>query len=179
MELVTKSDKKLVIRATAFATDSHRGQVRKYTGEPYIIHPLEVSKLVASVTDDQEMIAAAVLHDVVEDCDVDIHEIRELFGFTVCVLVNDLTDISVLEDGNRATRKAIERRHAERSDPRAQTIKLADLICNTRSIVEHDPGFAKVYMAEKKALLEVLTQGNQILYNFATIQVGLYFKKHG
>lgn len=179
MELIPKTDKKLVKRATTFATESHEGQVRKYTGEPYINHPLEVSKLVATITDDQEMIAAAVLHDVVEDCGVDIHAIRELFGFTVYVLVNDLTDISVLEDGNRATRKAIDRRHSERSDPRAQTIKLADLICNTKSIVEHDPDFAKIYMAEKKALLGVLIKGDPALYNFATIQVGVYFKKYG
>ena len=84
------------------------------------------------------------------------------------MLVRDLTDVSKPEDGNRAVRKEIDRQHTAQASPQAKTIKLADLISNTVSIVEHDPKFARIYLKEKALLLEVLTEGDPTLYAMAT-----------
>ncbi len=157
----------LVTHALAFATVAHQGQVRKYTGSPYIIHPIEVMEIVKSVPHDDEMLAAALLHDVVEDTDVTVEEIRVEFGDDVANLVDDLTDVSKPEDGNRKARKALDREHSARSSSRAQTIKLADLISNSADILVNDPKFAKTYLAEKALLLEALTLGDRELYSRA------------
>lgn len=154
-------------RAKNFATRAHEGQTRKYTGEPYINHPAAVVELVRSVPHTSEMLAAAWLHDAVEDCGVDLREIHALFGLEVARLVEMLTDVSQPEDGNRAQRKAIDRAHTAQCSSSAATIKLADLIDNTRSIVERDPEFAKVYLEEKRLLLEVLTHGNDAMWRAA------------
>lgn len=149
--------------AMDFATKAHAGQVRKYTGERYIHHPIAVARLVASVTDDKNMIIAAILHDTVEDTDTTLDEIERLFGSDVASLVESLTDVSTPQDGLRHMRKEVDRLHTAKASPRAKTIKLADLIDNSRSIVERDPKFAKVYIGEKKRLLEVLTEGDPVL----------------
>lgn len=154
----------LVERALKFATVAHRDQVRKYTGEPYITHPVAVAALVATVTDDQEVIAAALLHDTVEDTPVTLDTIEDHFGTRVANLVAWLTDVSTKHHGNRATRKALDRAHLALAPAEAQTIKLADLIDNTGSIVEHDKAFAKVYLQEKNALIEVLHKGDRNLW---------------
>ena len=130
--------------ARAFAAKAHEGQVRKYTGEPYIVHPVEVMEIVSTVTDDEEMLVAALLHDVVEDTAVTVEDLRAQFGDRVATLVDELTDKSRPEDGNRKARKAIDRAALAEASAAAQTIKLADMISNTRSIVEHDPKFAEV-----------------------------------
>ena len=98
-------------------------------------------------------------------------------GFTprVAALVSDLTDVSKPEDGNRAARKELDRQHSAQASPEAQTIKLADLISNSKSIMEHDPKFAKVYMREKTALLEVLVQGHPTLHKQASDIVSSYY----
>lgn len=159
----------LVEKARVFATAAHHaaGNVRKYTGEPYINHPAAVVDLVRSVPHSPEMLAAAWLHDTVEDTGVTIDLIVKEFGPGVACLVDMLTDVSTPEDGNRETRKAKDREHTAKATPEAKTIKLADLIDNTRSIVERDPNFAKIYMKEKELLLEVLTEGDIVLLNAA------------
>lgn len=158
------------VAALIFATAAHAavGQKRKYSNDPYIVHPVEVSKLVASVTSDPAMIAAAYLHDTVEDTQVTNDLIKSLFGDDVASLVEMLTDVSTPEDGNRKMRKYIDLMHTAKASKRAKTIKLADLISNTQSIVEHDPNFAKVYLREKEALLEVLGEGDPTLFKMAT-----------
>ena len=153
----------LVQKALKFATHAHGDQKRKYTGEPYIVHPVEVMEIVQTVEHDEAMLAAALLHDVVEDTPVTIEEIQELFGADVASLVDDLTDVSKPEDGNRKFRKALDREHSAQSSARAQTVKLADLISNGVDILKNDPKFAKVFLAEKELLLEVLTKGNPTL----------------
>ena len=165
----------MVQKAIFFATQAHAGQTRKYTGEPYVNHPVEVMQLVSTVTDDPEILAAAVLHDVVEDTPATIMNIRIGFNRRVAELVDDLTDVSKPEDGNRATRKELDRQHTAKASPDAKTIKLADLISNSRSIMKDDPNFAKVYMKEKTALLEVLTEGNIILFKQASDIVASYY----
>lgn len=153
-----------ILAAVAFAERAHRGQLRRYTAEPYIVHPLEVAGLVASVTQDEDTVIAALFHDVVEDTLIGLDVIRRAFGDRVAQLVHEVTDISRPEHGNRATRKAMDNEHLALASDAGKTIKLADLISNTQSIVQHDPGFAKVYMTEKGVLLPLLKGGDPRLY---------------
>ena len=161
-------------RARTFATAAHAavGQLRKYTHEPYWVHPAEVAATVKTVAHTEAMVAAAYLHDVVEDTGVTLELVRAEFGDEVATLVGWLTDVSRPDHGNRAARKAVDRAHTASAPAEAQTVKLADLMSNTRSIVEHDPEFAKVYLAEKRALLEVMTKGDPELLARARAQIG-------
>lgn len=154
-------------RTKYFATHCHQGQMRKYTGKPYISHPAAVVELVRSVSHDENMLCAAWLHDVVEDTSTTLMQIYERFGEDISDLVEMLTDVSKPTDGNRKIRKAIDLVHISVASPRAKTIKLADLIDNTSSIMEHDPEFAVVYLEEKKALLSVLREGDRTLWKLA------------
>lgn len=160
--------------ALSFAVKAHAGQIRKYTGEPYIVHPIAVADIVRTVAHDEAMIAAALLHDVVEDCGVPFVDILDAFGRDVSDLVSWLTDVSRPSDGNRAARKAIDREHIAKAPARAQTIKLADLIDNTKTIVDRDPNFARVYIREKESLLDVLTLADPALIAIAKAQLEEY-----
>jgi len=173
---IDNKDNKMTLeqKAIEFATKAHEGQVRKYTGEPYVTHPIAVSEIVKTVTDDQEMIAAAILHDVVEDCGVTTNELIPIFGVTVMALVYQLTDVSEPGDGNRALRKGMDRDWLSCACDKAKTIKLADLIHNSSCIMANDQNFAKVYMNEKRDLLEVLRGGNSTLHMRANIMVEKY-----
>jgi (p)ppGpp synthase/HD superfamily hydrolase len=163
----------LLERARVFATAAHAavGQKRKYTGEPYVVHPLEVANIVMAAGGSEASIAAAMLHDVLEDTAVTYDLLEDEFGNEVAELVLWLTDVSKPEDGNRSTRKALDRQHSAAAPAEAQTIKVADLISNTRSIVAHDPDFAVVYLQEKRQLLEVLTKADPALLNQAKKQI--------
>ena len=165
----------LVERARIFATAAHAavGQLRKYTNEPYIVHPAEVASIVATVPHTEAMLAAAWLHDTVEDTGVTIEVIRAEFGAEVAELVGWLTDVSRPEHGNRAHRKALDRAHTAMAPAEAQTVKLADLISNTRSILAHDETFAKTYLEEKRMLLEVMTRADATLMAEARKNVGV------
>jgi len=152
----------LVHRAREFATQAHRriDHRRKYSKQAYEVHLKSVAELVGGVTDDQEMIAAAWLHDTVEDTPATLGDIEREFGRGVAQLVSDLTDVSRPGDGNRASRKAIDRAHTAQASVRAKTIKLADLTDNCRDICRHDARFARVFVVEMAALLEVLEEGD-------------------
>lgn len=160
----------LISRADAFAAAAHASidQRRKYTGDPYIVHPRRVAQTVKDTGARDEVIAAALLHDVVEDTPVTLEEIRTEFGKDVAALVEMVTDVSRPEDGNRTLRKAMDRDHLALASAEGQTIKLADLIDNTASITRYDPGFAKVYMREKMELLGVLKEGDTTLRQHAS-----------
>lgn len=157
----------MIRHAALFSRAAHQavGQRRKYTDEPYWQHPVDVAEMVAAVgSATAEMIAAAYLHDVLEDTAVTALDIEECFGQRVTLLVLELTNqFSNPEIGNRAHRKALERDRLAQVSPQAQTIKYADLIDNTGSIVARDHGFALVYLAEKRQLLEVMTAGDEAL----------------
>lgn len=173
----------IIEKAKLFATAAHGavGQVRKYTNEPYIVHPQEVVEIVMTVPHTLTMLAVAYLHDVVEDTHIKLEDIEREFGQYVADQVRWLTDVSKPGDGNRAMRKAIDREFIAGAPPEAQTIKLADLISNTMSIVKHDPRFAAVYLEEKKLLLEVLQRGDPVLFRRATelVEDGLLtLRKH-
>lgn len=155
----------IVSCARLFAIAAHEavGQVRKGTGAPYIEHPEAVAGIVRSVPHTDEMLAAAWLHDVVEDTGVELATIVREFGPVVGRLVEELTDVSSFEDGNRAARKAIDLAHTALASPAGKTIKLADIIHNCQAIHLTEPGFAPVWLAEKALLLEVLQDGDPVL----------------
>lgn len=153
--------------ALGFARCAHRKQRRKYTNEPYATHCESVARIVAEYTSDPDVIAAAVLHDVIEDTEVTEKEIHDIFGKRIVWLVRQVTDISTPKDGNREARKAIDREHLAKSSPEGATIKLADLIDNTGSITAHDPNFARVYLAEKELVLPLLKHGHPELWQRA------------
>ena len=166
---------KLINDALIFATEQHAGQSRKYTGQPYIFHPISVAMIVMETPNhSDEMVAAALLHDVVEDCSVLPDEVGRRFGATVQELVYWLTDIATPADGNRAQRKAIEREKWSRCDNNgAKTVKLADLLDNTSSILARDPKFAVLYLEEKRMMLPLLAGGDSGLLQRARQTVGL------
>lgn len=163
--------KDIIEKAEQFAVQAHGPQKRKYTGEPYIVHPIEVSQIVRTVPHTNAMVAAAILHDVIEDTEATYDDVVVNFGVVIADLVNELTDVSKPEDGNRAVRKALDRAHLAKASADAQTIKLADVISNSKDIKVNDPKFAKVYIPEMKALLEVLDKGDSELMKQAEKQV--------
>lgn len=159
-------------RALSVATQSHGDQKQKYTGLPYIVHPIAVAGLIEKAfnidgenRDHIELVtAAAVLHDVLEDTDYTPTRMLRDFGTDITRLVVEVTDVSRPNDGNRAVRKAKDREHLSHASPDAQTIKLADLYDNTSTIMALDPKFGAVYLEEKKLLLPVLKDGNRWLH---------------
>ena len=155
-------------QALTYATAAHAAvsQRRKYTDQPYIVHPIRVAGIVANFGGTDEMIAAAYLHDVVEDTGVSIEDILDMFGSVVAVIVDGLTDVSVPEDGNRAVRKAMDRQHSADATYEAQFVKCADIIDNAHDIGDNDPSFNLVYRKEMLLLIELLdkVKGTAIHY---------------
>jgi (p)ppGpp synthase/HD superfamily hydrolase len=164
----------LAYKAMMFARAAHANQKRKYTGNPYADHLAEVAGIVATVTSGQTfvsaetMIAVAWLHDTVEDTETSGGDILEHFGSMVWQGVMLLSDLET--EGNRAARKAAARERLAAAPDWVQTIKCADLISNTSSIVQHDPKFAVVYLEEKRLLLDVLTRADRDLHALASKQ---------
>ena len=150
----------MVVEAKMFATAAHAaiGQKRKYSGDDYIVHPQRVAAIVERHGGTDEMIAAAWLHDTVEDTDVTPILITKMFGVDVADIVEGLTDISLPEDGNRAKRKSIDRMHSANASTEAQFVKCADIVDNSWDIAENDLSFAKVYKSEVFLLLHALTK---------------------
>lgn len=160
-------------RALDFATEAHRGQLRNYTGEPYITHPIAVAKMVADRGYSGEVIDAALLHDVVEDTEITHDDILGEFGEGVSKIVQELTDCPH-DYGNRRERKRADRLRLSNASNPAKIIKLADIIDNAKSITEHDVGFANTYIIEKFKLLKVLGRADTHLYDVAKGMVDEY-----
>lgn len=153
----------LITTADAIADRAHAGQIRKYTGTPYIQHPRAVAALVMTVAHTPAMIAAALLHDVLEDTAITEEELRAAVGDEVTGLVKELTDQVPPLAGNRALRKRLEAERLAGMSAEAQTIKMGDLIDNVESIAAHDRGFARVYLREKDVLIALLTKADPVL----------------
>lgn len=162
----------IIHEAQIYATQAHKriDHRRKYSNQPYDVHLKAVADMVSSATEDAEMIAAAWLHDVIEDTPATLHDIEQTFGKSISLLVSELTDVSKSSDGNRSTRKAIDREYLSKASSRTKTIKLADIIDNCKDICKHDKRFARTFLSEIMLLIEVLTDGEKQLYEKA-IQV--------
>ncbi|WP_456670713.1 HD domain-containing protein [Bradyrhizobium sp. USDA 3240] len=153
--------------AREFAREKHAQQKRSHTGEPYFVHLEEVAGIVARAGLSETAIAAAWLHDTVEDTDATLPEICAKFGSGVAVMVLDLTDTPPGPGMNRASQGEIDRRRLAAAGPETQGIKCADLISNTSTIAKHDPGFARQYLPEKRATLDILTKAPAPLLELA------------
>lgn len=161
----------IVEQAKAFCIQAHDsiGQRRKYTNEPYWQHCTRVAEIVASVTSDEAVIAAAWLHDVLEDvaplnADYNAEAIHRVFEERILALVLEVTDVSKPSDGNRAKRKEIDREHLKQASAQGKLIKLADLIDNFIDISENDPHFAKIFKQETLLTMPILANGNAVLF---------------
>ncbi|OWZ90403.1 hypothetical protein B9J07_27850 [Sinorhizobium sp. LM21] len=160
--------------ARAFATAAHGaiGQVRKYTGDPYIVHPEAVAGIVETVpTHTWQMLCCAWLHDVVEDTAIESREIAEIFGGEIAMGVMHLTNVPK-EMGNRAKRHELNLQRLKLAPNWVKTVKVADLYDNTKTIVKHDPGFARLYLKEKAAAMEVLRGADRVLWTLTYEQLG-------
>lgn len=126
------------MQAATFAAEKHKLQKRKDDVQPYINHPLEVANLLVDVGQihEPDIIAAALLHDTVEDCDVSFEELAERFGAPVANYVRELTDDKSLP---KADRKRLQVEHAPHLSHGAKQIKLADKISNVRDMTENPP----------------------------------------
>jgi len=133
-------DTQIIDRAIRFATKAHEGVARKGTTLPYIIHPLEAMTIVASITSDQELMAAALLHDVVEDAGVTVEDIRREFGSRVADLVDAETDREVagkshVESWQQRKQATIDRLAKANRD--TQIVALGDKLSNIRAMAHH------------------------------------------
>ncbi len=153
----------LIFDALLFAIKAHGGQIRKYENEPYVMHCIRVARTVAKQGAPDYVVAAALLHDVLEDCPQVSHEDIKQFGSSVYNIVVELTDLPK-SAGNRAFRKQQDTKRLHQASPHAQTIKCADCIDNLPSIVEHDPNFGPRFIREKLDLMPGLTKADAALY---------------
>jgi guanosine-3',5'-bis(diphosphate) 3'-pyrophosphohydrolase len=127
----------LILRAATFAAERHRDQRRKGTdAAPYINHPLALANLLATCgVDDPAVLAAALLHDTVEDTETTPEELAEAFGGEVAAIVVEVTDDKTLP---KAERKRMQIGHAAHLSDQAKLVKLADKVCNLHDL-SHSP----------------------------------------
>lgn len=161
-------------KITSFADAAHGDQKRKYADERYIQHPIRVMKTCQHYGYPLPVLAAAILHDVLEDTDVTQQQIKE-FLFSIMnetdtnhtiSLVTELTDVYTKDKYprlNRQQRKAKEADRLEKISADAQTIKYGDIIDNASGIVEHGADFAPVFLKEGAELLKRMQKGNKEL----------------
>jgi guanosine-3',5'-bis(diphosphate) 3'-pyrophosphohydrolase len=161
-----------------FADKAHGEQIRKYTPDRYIVHPVRVMNICKEYTDDISILAAALLHDVLEDTPTTENEIKTFLlqlmdkeqTEKTLALVQDLTDVYTKQNypqWNRRKRKQKEVDRLSGVHPDAQTVKYADLIDNSVEIVHHDIDFAGVFLHEGRAVLKKMNKGDQRLYQRA------------
>lgn len=154
-------DKPKAAAALAIATKHHAGVKRKWTDEPYINHPIRVAEtLLRYGWNSESTIAAAVLHDCLEDPDhngkfLDRQVILGQCGPEIISMVESLT-APARHVGNRAARKKIYNAQLGRAHATVLAIKCADIIDNVTGIVGFDPSFADLYLTEKTAQIDVL-----------------------
>ena len=130
-------DTSLLDRAIEFAVRAHAGTERRGKGFPYIVHPMEAMEIVSTITSDQELLAAAALHDTVEDTDVTVEDLRSEFGDRIAAIVaseSDEFEDGVSEEDSCHARKqaAIDRLAAASMD--SKIVALGDKLSNMRAI---------------------------------------------
>lgn len=153
-----------------FVKDQHGEQVRSYTGDPYYIHLMSVADTVLHIRPD--LVEVAMGHDLLEDTDcktADIWNILKELQYTKSersfivdgiIALTDQYTKEAYPELNRKARKQMEAMRLGSIDPAYQTVKLADLIDNSVSIIEHDDKFARVYIQEKVDILDKMRLGD-------------------
>lgn len=171
-----------------FADRAHGEQLRKYTPDRYIVHPISVMELCREYTGDSTVLAAALLHDVLEDTLVTKEELKAFLlqvmdrdkALKTLDLVEELTDVYVKKDFPHMNRRSRKEKEAERmanTSPGAQTVKYADIIDNSAEIAQHDGDFARVFLSECRNLLKKMNKGNAELYARAVKVVNKGFEQ--
>lgn len=171
---MSRSKNEILKYIKEFTDTSHGKQVRKYSGERYIVHPVRVMETVREFNDDVAVLSAALLHDVLEDTPVTAYELQLALVEVMDIedaertlrFVIELTDIFVKKDFprmNRTWRKQKEVERLSSVSPEAQTVKYADIIDNVTDIVKQDADFACVFVREAKAMLIAMKDGNPAL----------------
>jgi guanosine-3',5'-bis(diphosphate) 3'-pyrophosphohydrolase len=175
--------KTIVQKASRFAKLAHGlvlnsqgqlGQRRKGTNEPYTKHLAEVAKLVAESGGDEAQVAAAWLHDVVEDTPIPLSHLRAVFGADVAELVQELTDKFTKHNYpglDRRQRKAKELERLSKISHRAKTIKYADFVSNLESVSVLGPNFGEVYTRKAADALGRMQGGHEGLRSAALAAV--------
>lgn len=168
-------------QAREYAHEAHDsiGQMRKYGGLKYWTHTDAVADLLKQYGESEEVQAGGDLHDVVEDVypknqKYSLEDIRNKFGDEVTKYVKETTNVFTSDsypNMNRAKRKHAEHDRLGTISKGAKAIKLADIAHNVEGIVDHNPGFAKVFLAEKSQALVYLRDGNPGLYKLAVRRV--------
>ncbi|MBQ4022029.1 MAG: bifunctional (p)ppGpp synthetase/guanosine-3',5'-bis(diphosphate) 3'-pyrophosphohydrolase [Bacteroidales bacterium] len=130
-------DTSLLDKAIIYAVNAHAGIERRGKGFPYIVHPMEAVEIVATMTPDQELLAAAALHDVVEDTDTTVDDLRAVFGDRIAHLVEEESDkftegVSEQDSWHDRKQAAIDRLAAASKD--AKMVALGDKLSNMRAI---------------------------------------------
>ncbi len=158
-------------RVMAFANESHGDQMRKFAKEPYVNHLRRVMTICGEYTSDQTVLAAALLHDILEDTSVEKEALAEFLSQTMgsrkasktFSLVVELTDVFTKKDfpaSNRRTRKTWEAKRLGTVSHEAQTIKYADIIDNVKDISRAETDFELVFLRECKEILKHADRGD-------------------
>ncbi len=132
-------DDLLILQAVEFAAHKHKDQRRKdEQASPYINHPVKVALVIAEIggVKDPEVLAAAILHDTIEDTDTTAEEIEQYFGKNIRSMVEEVSDDTSLP---KAERKQKQVDHAPRISPGATLVKLGDKICNVIDLIDAPP----------------------------------------
>lgn len=162
-----------------FTADAHDGQKRKYTPEPYIVHPVRVMDLCREYSSSLPVLSAALLHDVLEDTKISKEDLvkflrsvmSEVDADETLGLVVELTDVytkSKYPRWNREKRKRKEAERIEQTSADAQSIKYADIIDNCKEIAQYDEEFGPQFLCECRMLLRRMKKGNPQLYRQAS-----------
>lgn len=165
----------IIEKVKMFADEAHGDQMRKYVDERYIVHPIRVMQNVREYSQELPLLAASLLHDVLEDTDVSPEGLKYFLDSVMTqedadktfMIVKELTDEFVKDNYpklNRRTRRTKEAERLAEASPNAHTVKYADIIDNVNDISHHDKDFALVYIRESKQLLSHITKGNPELY---------------
>jgi len=182
------SNEEILEKVKSFASIAHGDQQRKYTPEPYIVHPIRVMKICREYTEDIAVLSAALLHDVLEDTSVTL---EQLHNFLISIMdvgtakrtldyVVELTDVYTKKNypqWNRRKRKQKETERMEKTSPESQTIKYADVIDNCNEIVVYDKDFAGRFLYECRDQLKKLDKGDSKLYTHAINVVELHINQ--
>ena len=185
---VEAKENEILEKVRAFADEAHSNQKRKFTNERYIVHPVRVMDIVREYSQELPVLAATLLHDVIEDTPVGK---RELGNFLATVmekntalrtleLVEELTDVYVKTDYPTMNRRSRRNKEVERlsmTSPEAQTIKYADIIDNIGDIAKQGNDFSLVYLRECKQMLQALDKGDPRLYQLALRMVDQFMRE--
>ncbi len=172
------------LRAVEFAVKAHHGQHRKWTNEPYVMHPIRVAQTVrlamnrpGTPEEDVEVaVMIALLHDVVEDCGVHLESLKMLFGERVMLGVGFLTKPPD-SAGNRATRKEIVRATIEQAPNYVKTVKAADILDNLQDIVTYDENFGPRFVKETQLHMPALVGACDVLLENLFARIEDFYKE--